>query len=235
MMNRLMTTTLMLGLVAGMLGVSACTQKVETGQQGEDGAYMAQESGSMQNVSDLKEGQPLNYYQQEFNRGGYVIRDVDTTATHTVYDLQRGDQRYLVTLFYNEPQDNVNRVSVQQLRVMGSSAVSTQREQGNNPDQTMPSEGEPNQMEANQQKNNTVAYDSDPVIKNIQSLQPGKKPFEYLSLISKWGTVTEYSFEGDNAEIELRANNRHYDIELDVNEKTQMVSKIEADREIWEL
>lgn len=66
------------------------------------------------------------------------------------------------------------------------------------------------------------------LMKNIQQLQPGKRPYEYLSNLDKWGTVTEYRLQGNNrAMVRMMDNNRQtYSLSMDINPKNEKVTRI---------
>lgn len=61
-------------------------------------------------------------------------------------------------------------------------------------------------------------------------LKTGKKPEEYIPLLEKYGTVSEYKLNRENAKIRLSDHNRHYKIQLNINPETQKVTSIELEK-----
>ncbi len=72
------------------------------------------------------------------------------------------------------------------------------------------------------------------ISQQVQQLQPGKKAVEYIPTVSQWGRVTEYELDRDEAKIAFEANNRRYQINMDVDPNTQVVRTIEMQRHFWD-
>jgi hypothetical protein len=216
-LNNLLASSVLI-LLAGSL--SACSQSghntsagVQTGQEGVNYQETAEQTSTNmtpeENKSALKNlqtGQPLSYYGNEFNRLGFSVAHSASMNDQHTYDLRKGTERYMVTLTTPDNQDQVNRVDVRELRTIGI---------------------------ANPTKDTSQEVAA--TIKDIQSLQTGKKPYEYIPAIaSKYGDVKEYSSNDKKAEIEFEnSKNHYYQVHFTLNPTNQRVSDIKVDQNVW--
>lgn len=72
------------------------------------------------------------------------------------------------------------------------------------------------------------------IVQQIQQLQPGKRPAEYIPMVDRFGKVTEYELRQSQATIEMEANNKRYHINMNLDPSGQTVRTISVDQRIWE-
>ncbi len=76
------------------------------------------------------------------------------------------------------------------------------------------------------------------LVQEIQNLQPGKKPTEYINQLSEHGKVTEFNWDDDKAEIQLETRDKRasVEIQMQVNPQTEQVTRIDVEEDdIWTL
>lgn len=198
-------------LIAGSL--SACNYQERRAEvRGTEETTPAGQQGAtagpnVRDLHSLQPGQPIGYYSGQFARLGYRVDNVDAANNQYMYDISKDNERYQVSLGMEPNQDRVNSVNVRSYR-----AVSTEQTGGKQADQ-----------------------EASKITQAVSHLQPGKKAYEYIPLISQHGKVTKYNLNNDRAEITFESNNRHYEAKLSVNPQTQKVSNIEVNKKVWEL
>jgi len=230
-LNHLLASSLMIVMVGSL---SACshagnktTAETQTGQEGVNYQATADQNANTtpeenkNTLKNLQTGQPLSYYNTEFNRLGFSVAHSTTMNDQHTYDLRKGDERYMVTLSTPDNQDQVNKVDVRELRSLTSTTtITTATNTDNN----------------NQANNKDNKQEVSATTKEIEGMQTGKKLHEYISTIdSKYGNVTEYSSNDNNAEIEFENNKKHfYQVNFKLDPNTQKVTDIKVNRNAWQ-
>jgi hypothetical protein len=183
-------------------------------------------------LKNLQTGQPLSYYNNEFNHLGFSVAHSTTMNDQHTYDLRKGDERYMVTLSKPDDQDRVNKVDVRELRSLTSTTSITTATNENTDNNNNQNNNQANTHKTNDQDKQEVSATT----KEIESLQTGKKLHEYISTIdSKYGNVTEYSSNKDNAEIEFENSKKHYyQVNFKLDPNTQKVTDIKVNRNVWQ-
>lgn len=92
--------------------------EAERQRLGEDGMAEGERTVSepVSNIENLQSGQPLSYYNQQLERMGYTIHDMDRSDDQVIYRVGKDRNIYQVTL--TQPMDTrqVRDVDVKQLR-----------------------------------------------------------------------------------------------------------------------
>lgn len=187
------------------------TVNVDTGESERQSAVRGTSEGTAGHLADLKPGQPLSYYTQQFEQQGYEVVDMNRQGDRVTYDLMKrgataGEQqdRHRVELMRPQGQENVSDVRVAQGR----------------------------QFNTRDQKDQQTSQ----MVQKIEQLKPGKKPIEYLTQLTQFGQVREYQMDEDKATVELEANDKTYNVEMALQgaENQQTVSNIQVDENnIW--
>lgn len=218
--------------------LSACNQtqerQISVEREGAEGVGQVREdesaSLSNQQVADRLEGlqsnQPLDWYTQEFQRMGLQVVDVSTRENNVRYDLRRGDQRFLVTLELDEEQMATQDQAGREVATQRTTDLSNRRVQDVQVDQF--TVGRLDEQQGDQQVTALMSQ--------LEQLQTGKQPVEYISDISRHGRVTEYEWSGNTAEIEFEdPSGRQFTVDMNVDENTNRVTSIDVNREFWRI
>lgn len=156
---------------------------------------------SAMKLQQLKPGQPVSYYVQQFERMGYRVQDVDYQDDRIVYTVSKENTMEQVTLMKPTAQNVVQNVQVREMQPAAA----------------------------------TSAGQAEKVTTQIQQLQPGKKPEEYIPMLDKYGTVTDYKLRRDRAVVRLQSGRAHYRVTMNLNPGNQNVTNIQVERQRWEL
>jgi hypothetical protein len=198
----------------------------------EQGSATAEQNAN--NLRNLKTGQPVSYYNNEFSRLGFNVVDVNTMREQRTYDLRKGQERYVVSLITPDNQDRVSQIDIQQYRLSDATDRAMDRETRTTT--RTETTGRETDRQATQTDRTTTAEQNlataMPELKN--SLKPGKQPHEYISTVAKYGRVHEYDADNREAEIEFEGKDRErYQIHMTVDPQTQKVTQIDINQPIW--
>jgi hypothetical protein len=67
---------------------------------------------------------------------------------------------------------------------------------------------------------------------DVEKLATGKPAEDYVAMLDKYGTVTEYKLHRDDAVVEVTSDKNRYKVRLDVDPKTRVVTDISLENGI---
>jgi hypothetical protein len=222
---------------APIVGQGEMNQPVNYQATAEQDSASAQESATQ--LKNLKPGQPVSYYSNEFSRLGFNTVDVNTMREQRTYDLRKGQDRYVVSLITPDNQEQVSQIDIQQYRLEDGTNrqdtnMATDTEHRTTTDRTTTENAGTDQATQTSRTTTTSRNVGTALPELKNNLKPGKQPHEYISAVAKYGRVHEYDADNKEAEIEFEGKDKErYQIHMTVDPQTQKVTQIDVDQPVW--
>jgi hypothetical protein len=152
-------------------------------------------------LQNLPTGRDNAYYRQQLESLGYSITNSRQQDNRYVYDVTKGGRQYQVGLVQSGGNNRAERIVVTPMEGTGTGAGGTTA---------------------------TGTRSTQSVTQQITNLQPGRKPAEYIPALERIGTVTEYRLRDNRADFRVQANNKNYNVSMNVDPNTQNVTTIKS-------
>ncbi len=183
------------------------------------------EADIKQALSTMQPGQTVSWYGNQFAQMGLNVVDARLSQDEVRYELQHGNNRYRATM----------RLAPMEAAPMPGQPQGMQAEQ-------------PADLAMRQVDGITVTplhfgwigQETDPqmstLVSKLESMPTGKKPIDYIPLISQFGEVTSFDQHEKNADIKFKdAAGREFEVQMDVNRDNNKVTSIDINKEFWHI